>query len=71
MTPRENLLSLLRRNGYERVPVEFDMCPKLIEEYERRYGATGKNYMEFFQMPWQYLPPLNTDQTDTCPGSHP
>ena len=32
MTPRENLLSLLRREGYEWAPVEFALCPSLAKQ---------------------------------------
>ena len=31
---RDNLLSLLRRTGYESVPVHFDMCPELAAKME-------------------------------------
>ena len=34
MNKRENLLSLLRRTGYEAVPVHFDMCPELAAKME-------------------------------------
>ena len=36
MTQRENLLALLRRQPYEFVPVEFMLCPSLVEEYRRQ-----------------------------------
>jgi len=38
MTPRENLLSLLRRQGYEYAPASFGLCPSLEEQYRARYG---------------------------------
>ncbi len=34
MNKRDNLLSLLRRTGYESVPVHFDMCPELAAKME-------------------------------------
>ena len=40
MTRRENTLSLLRRRGYEKVPVDFNLCPHLEEIYKARPGGT-------------------------------
>lgn len=49
MTPRENLLSLLRRKGYETAPVTFGLCPALEAQYQTRYG--GKPYEDTFGFP--------------------
>ncbi len=41
MTNRENYLSLVRRQGYERVPLDFFMCPfleKRFDDYAREQG---------------------------------
>ncbi|MCL2602978.1 MAG: hypothetical protein FWD90_00695 [Defluviitaleaceae bacterium] len=38
MNPRENILSLYRRQGYEKAPAEFHLCPALHEKYEAKYG---------------------------------
>lgn len=35
MNKRENLLSLCRRQGYQKVPVEFSMCPQLQERFDQ------------------------------------
>jgi uroporphyrinogen decarboxylase len=51
MTPRENLLSLWRRTGFETIPVEFGLCPSLVEEFKRQTGA--EDYREYFDMPFQ------------------
>lgn len=40
MTPRENLLSLYRRQGYEFIPVEFSLCPKMVEKMKAAIGST-------------------------------
>ncbi len=34
MTPKENLLSLLHRNGYRTAPVYFELCPSLTEKFK-------------------------------------
>ena len=39
MNPRENVMALLRREPYEWVPVDLQLCPSLEEEYRRRTGA--------------------------------
>ncbi len=65
MTPRENLLSLVRRKGFEWIPVEFMLCPSLVEEYKKHCGDSGKSYQEFFQMPWRNVPALKPEQTGT------
>lgn len=47
MTERENLISLLKRQGYERAPVFFELCPSLEEEFRKRYGK-DKDYRDYF-----------------------
>lgn len=51
MTNRENFLSLLRRQGFERVPVEFSLCPHLVEVCKEKLGVD--DYVEYFGMPWR------------------
>lgn len=50
MNKRENLLSLLRRQGYEYVPIEFDLCPSLNEVYKERIGS-DMWYGDYFGFP--------------------
>lgn len=38
MTERENLLRLVRRQGYDHVPADFGLCPALREAFERETG---------------------------------
>lgn len=43
MTNRENYLSLVRRQGFEHIPVDFFMCPSLekrFEQYAQEHGIT-------------------------------
>jgi len=54
VTPRENLLNLLRRQGYEAVPVRFDLCHSLQWEFKNRYG-TSRAYEELFSFPFRYI----------------
>lgn len=56
MTNRENFLSMLRRKGYERVPVEFVLCPHLQEVCKEKLGAD--DYEEYFGFPWRRVDDL-------------
>lgn len=56
MTNRENFLSLLRRRGFERVPVEFSLCPHLVEVCKEKLGVD--DYVEYFGMPWRNVEDL-------------
>lgn len=51
MTNRENFLSLIRRQGYEWVPVEFTLCPFLQNQLKEKMGV--ENYEEYFGFPWR------------------
>ena len=52
MNARENLLALLRREPYEWVPVQFDLCPALEKTYHAVTGSTLP-YADYFAMPWR------------------
>ncbi len=56
MTNRENFLSLLRRRGFERVPVEFSLCPHLVEVCKEKLGVD--DYVEYFGMSWRNVEDL-------------
>lgn len=48
MTPRENMLSLYRREGYAFAPVEFHLCPALQEKMRQAIGdVTPAEYFEY------------------------
>lgn len=59
ITPRENLLSLYRRQGYEHVPVGFCLCPALEAKYKAIAGDTPMP--EYFDYPEGFC-------TDWMPG---
>lgn len=59
-TPRENLLSLLRRQGYESAPCEFILCPSQVEQFQRAHGSS-EDYRDCFAMPWRRMPDLRPD----------
>lgn len=51
MTPRENLLALLRRQPHETIPVDFSFCPYLVEVMKEKTGRT--DYADYFELPWR------------------
>ncbi len=38
MSARENVINLYHRRGFSAVPVEFNLCPSLEQEFKQRYG---------------------------------
>jgi len=54
MTPRENLLSLYRKTGFEAAPVHFNLCPELEDTFRKNYPDQG-TYAEVFQFPMQVI----------------
>lgn len=52
LTPRENLLKLWRREGFEYAPAHFSLCPSLIEEFKRRHGS-AESYEDKFNFPFR------------------
>jgi uroporphyrinogen decarboxylase len=83
MTPRENIMSMYRRQGYQNAPVGFGLCPSLREEFQRRAG--GKSEEEYFDYPqgfclgwvpwphWKQREPVDFTRfydTPLKPGTH-
>lgn len=60
MTKKENLIAMLRGEPYQEVPVEFNLCPELVETYHEKTGS-DQNYMEYFQMPWRNVTDIAID----------
>ena len=58
MTKRENLISLLKKKGYETAPVEFVLCPFLIEKYKKETMA-NISYEEYYDFPWRAIETFN------------
>jgi uroporphyrinogen decarboxylase len=54
MTSRENLLSLLRRTGYEHAPLDMSLCPSLEQDYRLATGVEGP-LDEHFGFPVRYV----------------
>ena len=62
-TPRENLLRMMRRQGYDTLDPEFFLCPQLIEVFKEK-EKTDLNYCDYFKMPWRRLPDLKPENDD-------
>ena len=41
MTNIENVLSLIKRKGYEKVPINFKTCPSLTKKFNDYVSETG------------------------------
>lgn len=54
MTPRHNLLSLLRRTGYEHAPLDMSLCPSLEHDYRLATGVEGP-LDAHFEFPVRYV----------------
>jgi uroporphyrinogen decarboxylase len=54
-SPREDLLRLYRRQGYERAPVGMHLCPALTAEFRRRYPKAHADYLDHFGAPYRIL----------------
>ena len=57
MTHRENMMAVLRRQSFERIPFQLSLCESLQQELIKRYGTD--DVVQAFDMPVQYieLPP--------------
>ncbi|MBN2175494.1 MAG: hypothetical protein JW731_15295 [Bacteroidales bacterium] len=70
-TPKDNLLQLYRRQGYESVPVGFVLCESLEKEFQRRYPE-AKSYQDHFDFPYRNIidPGFawNFENLDMIPG---
>lgn len=64
MTPRENLLALLRRQPYEYVSCAFLLCPDLEKTYHETTGS-DLSYFEYFDMPWAYIDDIIVPKNDS------
>ena len=54
ISPRENLLNVFRKNSYRNVPVQFDLCPALCREFEKKTGSKLA-YQEYFEFPMREI----------------
>ena len=46
MTSVENFVSLVHRKGYERVPIDFKLCPSLAKKFDEYVKETGFEYVK-------------------------
>jgi uroporphyrinogen decarboxylase len=64
MNARENLLSLLKRKGFDYIPVEMGFCPSLIDEYKKQTNS-DQSYQDYFKMPWENVSDMVLKAHDT------
>lgn len=63
LTPRENLLRLLKKQGYEWIPVEFELCDSLEKQFHYEHGE-NVDYRDYYNIPWRKMPKLIPDNPD-------
>ena len=52
MTPRENIIGIFRRTGYEYAPVQLELCPSIEEAFRRKHGK-DKSCRESCNSSWK------------------
>ncbi len=62
MNARENLISLLKRRGYEEAPCEMTMCDSQQRRFREMTGET--DFLEYFKAPWRDIGYIRPDDTD-------
>jgi len=53
LSPRENLLSLYRRQGYEYAPAEIMLCPAQLKTFTQKTGHPENELAEHFAFPFR------------------
>ena len=70
-TPKDNLLRLYRKQGFDSVPVGFVLCESLEHEFKRRYPDSS-SYQEYFDFPYRTIVDpgfaWNFENLDMIPG---
>jgi uroporphyrinogen decarboxylase len=54
MTPRENVIKIYQRKGFDQAPVGFTLCDSLVTEFKKRYPE-AKNYPDHFKFPYRNI----------------
>ena len=53
LSPRENLLSLYRRQGYETAPAEISLCPAQMKAFAEKTGKPERELANHFAFPFR------------------
>ena len=48
LTPRDNIIRALKRQGFDYVPVDYVFCDSQIDDFEKRFGH--RDYESYFEM---------------------
>jgi len=65
VTPRENLLSLYRREGYAYAPAEIMLCPAQLRRFTQETGRPERKLAEHFSFPFRNVQDLRQTCVDT------
>ncbi|MBN2851791.1 MAG: hypothetical protein JXQ23_03550 [Clostridia bacterium] len=61
---RENLLSLYKKQGYDFVPVDLELCPSQVETFKKTFN-TDENYRDYFDFSEKYVSDLTLPDYNT------
>jgi uroporphyrinogen decarboxylase len=64
MNKRQNLLSLIKRSGFEKVPIDFNLCPSLYEKfskYAKEKDININNLGSFYGIPDLSPEPIDSE----------
>jgi uroporphyrinogen decarboxylase len=67
LSPRENLLSLYRRQGYEYAPAEIMLCPAQLKTFTEKTGRPESELADHFAFPFrgvQGLKQISADKSE-------
>lgn len=68
LSPRENFLRTLRRQGFEWTPIDYWLCDSKIHDFEIRFGH--RDYKTFFEMDHRWVKILEkSGSPELKPGS--
>ena len=64
LSPRDNLLSLYRRQGYECAPVEISLCPAQEKMFTEKTGRPAREIADHYGFPFRGVQGLRTVRAD-------
>lgn len=64
MNPRQNLIAIYKKQGYEYAPVHLELCPAQIKVYEQQIETDAESFERYFDFPEIYVDDLSLPQTD-------
>ncbi len=64
MNKKENLIAIIKKQGFEEIPVVFSLCPSLVETFKEKTQSKD-TCGDYFDMPWSNIDDLRLIDHDT------